>query len=130
VPDLFPRFAKASIDGDDLAPSTIPRPVADRRVGSSLLRKAMRRGDVGRAKRAAIPLYTLQGRGNWRAHGGKVLDGILKNRERALMEIIAAAEKGMPRSSASSTTQTRSGSPARRLGISPPCRTRSLGTSR
>ena len=94
--DLFRRFAKASIDGDGLAPSTIPRPLADRRVGSSSLRKAIRRGDVGRAERAAIPLYTPQGRGNWRAHGGKAVDGILKNRERALMNLIAAAEKGMP----------------------------------
>ena len=54
MPDLFPRFGKVSIDGGGLAPSTIPRPIADRRVGPSLLRKAIRRGDVGRAERAAI----------------------------------------------------------------------------
>jgi hypothetical protein len=30
------------------------------------------------------------------SHGGKVVDGILKNRERALMNIIAAAEKLIP----------------------------------
>ncbi len=56
--DLFLRFAKASIDGDGLAPSTISRPVADRRVGSFLLRKAIRCGDVGPAERAALRAVT------------------------------------------------------------------------
>ena len=62
--DPSSRFAKASIDGGGSVPSTT-RPVADPWVGPSLLRKAIRRAS-GRAERAAIPLYRLQGGGNWR----------------------------------------------------------------
>ena len=61
--DPVSRFGKASIDGGGFVPLTT-RLVADPWVGSSLFQKAIRRG--GRAERAAIPLYRLQGRGNWR----------------------------------------------------------------
>ncbi len=63
--DPASRFGKASIDGGGSLPLTT-WPVADPRVSLSLFQKAIRRGDAGRAERAAIPLYRQQGRGNWR----------------------------------------------------------------
>ena len=60
----------------------------------AMSRTPRQKGKDGRV--TVIPLYTLQGRGNWRAHGGKVVVGILKNRERALMNLIAAAQRAMP----------------------------------
>ena len=64
MPNTSSCFGKASIDGGGSVPITT-RAVADPWVGPSLLRKPIRRGDVGRAERAAIALYRLQGRGNW-----------------------------------------------------------------
>ena len=65
MPNTSSRFGKASIDGGGSVPITT-RPVADPWVGPSLLRKPIRRGDVGCADRAAIPLYRLRSRGNSR----------------------------------------------------------------
>jgi len=65
--DMFPRFGEPSVNGEDLVSSTTPRPLAiDPWVASSLLQKAIRRGDADLAERAAITLRRLRGKGIWR----------------------------------------------------------------
>jgi hypothetical protein len=65
--DLLSGFGQKSIDGGEPGTPPIPRPLPiDPWVASSLLQKAIRRGDAVLAERAAITLYRLRGKGIWR----------------------------------------------------------------
>jgi hypothetical protein len=63
----LPGFGQRSIDDDRTIPPIFPKPIAaDPWVPSSLLQKAIRRGEADLAERAAITLYRLRGKGIWR----------------------------------------------------------------
>ncbi len=65
--NLFSDPARLSIDDGRAASRPVPKPLAiDPWVASSLLQKAIRRGDADLAERAVITLYPLRGRGIWR----------------------------------------------------------------
>jgi hypothetical protein len=66
--NLFSDHTRLSIDDDGLSVSRpIPRPLAvDPWVASSLLQKAIRRGDAVLAERAAATLRRFRGKGIWR----------------------------------------------------------------
>jgi hypothetical protein len=63
----FSNHGRSSIDHGHSASRPFPRPPAvDPWVASSLLQKAIRRGDADLAERAAITLHRLRGRSIWR----------------------------------------------------------------
>ena len=65
--DLFSNASLTPAADDRSARSTIPQPLAtDPWIASSLLQKAIRRGDADLAERAAITLHRLRGNGIWR----------------------------------------------------------------
>jgi len=67
VTDLFSNAGRTPADDNGSARSTIPRPLAvDAWVCSSLLQKAIRRGEADLAERAAVTLHRLRGNGIWR----------------------------------------------------------------
>src|SRR5271157_3172398 len=63
----FSDHGRFSIDDGRSVSRPIPRPLAiDPWVASSLLQKAIRRGDADLAERAAVTLHRLRGKGIWR----------------------------------------------------------------
>jgi hypothetical protein len=65
--DLFPGTGRMPTDDDHSVRPTIAQPLTiDPWVASSLLQKAIRRGDADLAERAAITLHRLRGNGIWR----------------------------------------------------------------
>jgi hypothetical protein len=65
--DLFSGVYPSSEDCSPSSPSPLVRPLpTDAWATSSLLQKAIRRGDADLAERAAITLYRLRGKGIWR----------------------------------------------------------------
>jgi hypothetical protein len=65
--DLFSGIGQLESGDRHLFSSPIPQPLAvDPWIASSLLQKAIRRGDADLAERAAITLHRLRGNGIWR----------------------------------------------------------------
>jgi hypothetical protein len=65
--NLFSDHGRLSIDDGRSVSRPIPQPLAiDPWVASSLLQKAIRRGDADLAERAAVTLHRLRGKGIWR----------------------------------------------------------------
>ena len=65
--DLFPATGRTPTDDGHSGRPTIPQPFPiDAWVASSLLQKAIRRGDADLAERAAITLHRLRGNRIWR----------------------------------------------------------------
>jgi len=69
VTDLFSNASPTPAADDRSARSTVLTPLAiDPWIASSLLQKAIRRGDADLAERAAITLHRLRGNGIWRRY--------------------------------------------------------------
>ena len=80
----------AALEGATLSPAAGAADLAvDPWVASSLLQKAIRRGDADLAERAAVSLYQSRGRGIWRRFGVIAFEDVGVGSVEAIVETIA-----------------------------------------